>query len=87
MAYLDFKVSKWRRVFIPDDKVGEVIERLKNGDVDTPYDLVDEHTDYYFIQTDVDEECEEPLTVEENDGSPVQQVFDKHGECIYGDSY
>jgi hypothetical protein len=87
MAHLDFKVSKWRRVYIPDDKVEEVIERLKNGDVDTPYDLVDEHEGCWFMATDVDEECEEPLTVEDNNGDPVQQVFDKDGKCIYGETY
>jgi hypothetical protein len=82
MAHLDFKISSWKRIYIPDDKVEEVIEKLKNGDVDTPYDLVEEEG-IYFNPSGHDEECEEPLTVEENDGASTQELYDNDGNIIY----
>lgn len=82
MPHLDFKISSWKRIYIPNDKVEEVIKRLKNGDVDTPYDLVEEEG-IYFNPCGVDEECEEPLTVEENDGASTQELYSSEGNIIY----
>ena len=29
MAHLDFKITSWRRVFVPDDKIEETIKELQ----------------------------------------------------------
>ncbi len=82
MAHLDFKITMWKRIHIPDDKVQEVIEELKNGSCDAPYDLL-EKEGFYFDQAGPDEECEEPMLVEENEGSSTQELWDSTGNIIY----
>ena len=66
MAHLDFKITSWKRLQIPDDKIEEVIEKLKAGDAETPYDLLEEDG-IYFNPGGPDEESEETMTVEQND--------------------
>lgn len=85
MAYLDFKVTSWKRIHIPDEKVEEVIQKLKEGDCDAPYDLLDEaeNGDFYIDSCGIDLECEEPMTVEENGGGSTQELFNTKGEIIY----
>lgn len=82
MAYLDFKITSWKRIHIPDEKVEEVIQKLKEGDCDAPYDLLEEKG-IYFDVTGPDEECEEPLTIEENGGASTQEIYNTDGEIIY----
>jgi hypothetical protein len=82
MPHLDFKITSWKRVHIPDELVDEVIELLKQGDVDTPYDLV-ETSGIYFDPAGPDEECEEPLTLEENDGASTQEMYNDDGQILY----
>ena len=31
MAHLDFKITSWKRVFVPNDKIQETIQKLKDG--------------------------------------------------------
>lgn len=82
MAHLDFKVTIWKRLQIPDDKVEEVIEKLKAGDAETPYDLLEEDG-IYFNPGGPDEECEETMTVEENGGGATQELYSSSGEILY----
>ena len=37
----------------------------------------------YFNPGGPDEECEEPLTVEENGGASTQEIYNTDGEIIY----
>jgi hypothetical protein len=82
MAYLDFKITSWRRVYIPDELVEEVQNRLTNGDVDTPYDLLGEEG-HYTLDLEDDELCEEPMGIEENGGCHTQEIFTDTGEMIW----
>lgn len=82
MAHLDFKITSWKRIHIPDHLVESVIQQLKDGDCDAPYDLVEED-EMYFNPGGPDEECEEPLTVEENGGASTQEIYNTDGEIIY----
>ena len=82
MAHLDFKVTSWKRVFIPDDKIQETIEKLKAGDSDVPYDLIMEDG-YYESTGDIDQICEEPMLTNENDGWPTQELYDDNGNIVY----
>ena len=82
MAHLDFKITSWKRVHIPDELVDEVIEQLKQGDVDAPYDIM-EKSGVYLDPAGTDEECEEPMTLDENDGASTQELYGDDGSIIY----
>jgi hypothetical protein len=82
MAYLDFKITSWKRVYVPDEKVQETIEKLKSGDCDAPYDLL-EDDEYYFSPGGADEECEEPMLPDENAGASTQELYNSDGEILY----
>ena len=85
MAYLDFKVTSWKRLFIPDDKVKEVIKRLKDSDCCEVYDLTD-ILGVYQTYDGPDTECEEPMIPAENGGSATQELYNEEGEIIYNNS-
>lgn len=86
MAHLDFKITSWKRVFVPDDKIQETIEKLKEGDLDVPYELMDEEG-YYDSTSFDDQVCEEPMDPFENGGSSTQELFDINGNIIYQNGY
>ena len=85
MAHLDFKVTCWKRLAVPDDKVEEVIKRLKESDCDEVYDLQD-IDGVYFVQDGPDAECEEPMIPAENMGSATQELYNSEGDIIYHNS-
>lgn len=84
MARLDYKVTVWRRLEVNDDLLPEVIERLKEGDVD-PYDLVDEYPE--GIENvpihGADDECEEFMTLYENQENSTIEIYDGDDNIIY----
>lgn len=88
MAHLDFKITSWKRLKVPDEKVNEVIERLKASDHDEVYNLQDIEG-VYFIQDGPDAECEEAMIPSENSGSSTQELYNSDGDIIYqnGNSY
>lgn len=86
MAHLDFKITSWRRVFVPDDKIQETIEKLKAGHCDEPYDLMMEEG-YYESTGDIDQFCEEPLLPSENDGFATQELYSENGDIIYSNGH
>lgn len=88
MAHLDFKVTCWKRLVIPDDKVDEVIAKLKESDCDEVYNL-QEIEGVYFVQDGPDAECEEAMIPDENFGSSTQELYNADGDIIYqnGNSY
>ena len=83
MAHLDFKITSWKRLFIPDDKVEEVIKRLKDSDCDEVYDLQEIEGIYL---TSTNEECEEPMIPSENGGGATHELFNSEGDVIYHNS-
>jgi hypothetical protein len=85
MAHLDYKVTTWSRLFIPDDKVEEVIKRLQESDCCEVYDLINIEG-VYFDQDGPDAECEEPMLPSENGGGSTQELFDSEGAIIYHNS-
>ena len=85
MAHLDFKVTTWKRLYIPDNKVDEVIKRLKESDCHEVYDL-QEIEGVYFVNSHLDQECEEPMSLSENEGAATQEIFNYEGNVIYHNS-
>lgn len=86
MAHLDFKITSWKRVFVPDDKIEETIKLLKEGGCDTPYDLMDLEG-YYDSTTDYDNCCEEPMLPNENEGCSTQELYSENGDIIYSNGH
>lgn len=85
MAHLDFKVTSWRRLAVPDSKVEEVIKRLKESDCCEVYDLTD--IDGVFeVKDGPDAECEEPMLPNENGGSATHELYNSEGDIIYHNS-
>ena len=82
MAHLDFKITSWKRLRIPDEKVEEVIARLKESDCDEVYDL-QEIEGVFFVQDGPDAECEEAMIPDENNGSSTQELYNSEGDIIY----
>ena len=82
--HVDFKVTTWERVELPDSLTEEqsesILDRIKSGIISTSNDLVEEvenlgkDTDYSIIP-----ETEEQLSVEENGGSSTLEVFINKG--------
>ena len=85
MAHLDFKVTCWQRLHVPDDKVEEVIKRLKEIDCDEIYSLQD-IKGVYFVENGIDETAEEPMLPSENGGSATQELYDFSGNLLYHNS-
>jgi hypothetical protein len=85
MAHLDFKVTSWRRLSIPNDKVEEVIKRLKESDCCEVYDLTD-IDGVYQVFDGPDAECEETMIPSENGGSATQEIYNSDGDIIYHNS-
>jgi hypothetical protein len=85
MAHLDFKVTCWKRLNIPDEKVEEVIKRLKESDCDEVYDIQDIEG-VYFVENGPDEECEEPMLPSENAGGATQELYNAECNLIYHNS-
>lgn len=81
MAHLDFKVTLWRRIHVPDEKVDEVIKILKEGDWNAPYDLLQE--DDFYLKPHVCGGFEDAMTIEENDNASTQELYNNDGELIY----
>lgn len=81
MAHLDFKVTTWKRIHIPDNKVQEVIEELKNKTPgEGPYDLLEQEG---FYEDNSIEDFEEPMTTDENEGASTQELYNSEGQLIY----
>jgi hypothetical protein len=85
MAYLDFKVTSWRRYYIPDKKVKKVIAMLKASDCNEVYEI-HELEGVYELHQGPDQECEEPMIPAENGGSATQELYNEEGNIIYHNS-
>ena len=80
MAKVDFKVTVWERVIIDDDKLDEVMAKIKSGEITSSDDLLNEDCNAYFVGTV--EETLEQMTPEENDNQSTIEVLDGDGNTI-----
>jgi hypothetical protein len=84
MARINFKVTSWEGVNIPDEHLDEVLTALENGYILTSNDLVefvdnlDGHSEYEMIP-----ESETQLTVEENGGDATIEVIGESFRLIW----
>ena len=82
MAQVDFKVTVWERVNIPDDKLNDVIERIRSGEISSSSDL------FYVLDDDctyegIIDDTMEPLTPEENDNQSTIEAMTNKGKTVF----
>lgn len=84
---VDFKISIWERVKIPEGMEIEVLEKIKNGDIRTANDIFTLSSEYEDVEGRLDYnqllDTEQTLSVSENDGYATLEVRDDEGEIIY----
>jgi penicillin V acylase-like amidase (Ntn superfamily) len=79
--YIDFKITAWERVTIPDELKTEVLRKLKSGEItssNTLYNAVDCEDLFYQIQDDSGSQ----LSVEENEGDETICAYDEMEEIF-----
>jgi len=82
MAQIDFKVTVWERVTIDDDKLDDVIARIKDGTITSSNDLFDCLDDDCTYEGTIDDTMEQMLPIE-NDNQSTIEVLNGEGETIF----
>jgi len=77
--HVDFKVTAWERVQIPEEMQEDVLKGLKDGTIATANDLVEfvgEKGNYDGVIA----ESEEQMVISENDGQPTIEFHKERGQ-------
>ena len=82
MAQVDFKITVWERVTIDDDKVADVIERIKSGEITTSNELFDCLGDDCTYEGTIDDTIEQ-MSPLENDNQPTIEVLNGDYETVF----
>lgn len=82
MAQIDFKVTVWERVTIDDDKLDDVIARIKDGTITSSNDLFDCLDDDCTYEGTIDDTMEQMLPIENGNQSTIE-VLNGEGETIF----
>lgn len=77
--YLDFKVTSWERLYIPEELSRQVEEKLKSGEIQTANDAIELFEDRGVYYEGHIAEVEEQMTVEENGGSSTIELIGSNG--------
>jgi hypothetical protein len=90
--YVDFKVTVWERVWIPEDMEPEVQERIEKGEITNANEIYDLKQEYDIVEdpsTEYIVETEQYLTPEQNYGHATIEILDADEEVIFrnGKSY
>jgi phosphomannomutase len=84
--YVDFKVTVWERVWIPEDMEPEVKELVENGEIQTAQDIFDLHETYDDIASPTAsyiDETEEYIDVDTNNGHSTIEIIDETGSTVF----
>ena len=79
--HVDFKITTWERVFIPESDREKVLELLKSKTVESAEDLFTELDPDTLIREEV-EDVSVQMTVEENEGNSTIEMYDETGSPI-----
>lgn len=82
MAQVDFKVTVWERVTIDDDKLEDVIARIKSGEITTSDELFNCLDDDCTYEGTIDDTMEQ-ITPEENDNQSTIEVLNSEGDTVF----
>ncbi len=82
MAYVDFKVTIWERVYFDDNRIDEVSEKINNGSVTSSEDMFTEFDDRVAYDSEFLPDTAEQMPIEENDNQSTIELFNSEGETI-----
>jgi hypothetical protein len=82
MAYVDFKVTIWERVYFDDENIDKVSEKIKNGIVSSSEDMFTEFEDRIAHDSELLLETSEQMTIEENGNQSTVELYNGNGDTI-----
>lgn len=82
MAQVDFKVTVWERVTIADDKLDDVIARIKDGTITTSNELFDYLNGDCSYGGTIDDTIEQ-MSPLENDNQSTIEVLNDDYETVF----
>jgi hypothetical protein len=82
MAQVDFKITVWERVTIDDDKVADVINRIKSGEITTSNELFDYLNGDCSYEGTIDDTIEQ-MSPFENDNQSTIEVLNGDYETVF----
>lgn len=70
--HVDFKITTWERINVPEEKEEEVLKLMQSGEIETGADLAD-----YLGGCDIEHllEVDEYMTPEENGGFSTIELY------------
>ena len=78
--FLDVKITIWERVeFNTEEEMLDVMEKLKNGELDTSADVCD----YLDRSTTYIDDTSEQMSREENGDSYTMEIIDENNQTIW----
>ena len=83
MGFVDFKITIWERVYIDDDKIDMVVEKIKNGEVVSSDDMYTQFEDRVAIHNEVMYDTGEQMTLDENGGNSTIEVYNGNHDDVY----
>lgn len=90
--HVDFKITIWERVEIPEEFEEEILEKIKDGTIASANDLFGyqpkDGKGYLDLDCEKLDDTSEQMTVEENGGCSVVEVWDNNPDaqgmtCIF----
>ena len=78
---IEFKITSWERVIIPEELEEIVLERIKSGDITSSAELLEEFGDCTF--DGVIDEVTEQMSVKQNNGYSTIEVKGDEYEDIW----
>jgi hypothetical protein len=82
MGFVDFKITIWERIYIDDDKIDMVVDKIKNGEVASSDDMYTQFEDRVAIYNEVMYDTGEQMTLDENGGNSTIEVY-RDNEDVY----
>jgi hypothetical protein len=79
---IDFKITAWERITIPQELEQEVIKAIQNEEITNADDLIEMFGDdcfYEGILTDVNQQ----MSIEENDHNATIEIINDKGDNIF----
>lgn len=78
--HVDFKITTWERIEIPEEHQSEVLDKIKKGIISIPQDVCEE---IGHDETEMLNDYKEEITIEENDGQRTIEVYDDNYQLIH----
>lgn len=82
---IDFKITAWERVVVPEHLEDKVLEKIKDGSLRTANEVCIylANLDIYGKYEGILEDTIISMSIEENNGNPTIEVIGDEGEYIF----